>query len=199
MGSDRKIVALGDSTTAGTPGFRSPLETPPSGRGNPESQYGYWMMKLHPEWKVLNRGVNGQRSDQILTRFERDVVSERPHAVIILAGVNDIFQGRSASSVELNLKAMYERSSSLRITTVAASILPYNIAGPREIAVIREVNGWVEETAKLEGRLYCDTSHAVCDPENPDVLASTPDGLHPDVSGYRRMGEALALTLEKVL
>ena len=33
------IVALGDSTTAGTPGFLSPLESPPDGRGDVESQF----------------------------------------------------------------------------------------------------------------------------------------------------------------
>ena len=81
-----RIVGLGDSTTAGTPGFLSPLEAPPNGRGNPESQYAYWMMRMHPEWTVLNRGVNGQRSDEILARFERDVLSESPNYVVILGG-----------------------------------------------------------------------------------------------------------------
>src|SRR5438876_193409 len=62
------IVALGDSTTAGTPGFKSPIEAPPDGRGNVESQYAYWLMKTHPDWRVLNRGVNGERTDQIHAR-----------------------------------------------------------------------------------------------------------------------------------
>ncbi len=39
------IVGLGDSTTAGTPGFRSPLESPPDGAGDETSQYAYWMRK----------------------------------------------------------------------------------------------------------------------------------------------------------
>ena len=65
------ILALGDSTTAGTPEFRSPVEVPPHGEGNVQSQYIYWMMKAHPEWTVLNRGVNGERTDQILNRFEQ--------------------------------------------------------------------------------------------------------------------------------
>jgi hypothetical protein len=37
---------LGDSTTAGQPQFLSPLEAPPAGRENPESQYAYWMMRI---------------------------------------------------------------------------------------------------------------------------------------------------------
>ena len=51
-----RIVALGDSTTAGTPGFQSPLEAPPNGRGDETSQYAYWLMRAQPGWEVLNRG-----------------------------------------------------------------------------------------------------------------------------------------------
>src|SRR5438309_6212845 len=87
------IVGLGDSTTAGTPGFRSPLEAPPRGDGNPESQYEYWMTRSHPEWTVLNRGINGETSEEIRNRLPRDVLQVRPAYAIILAGVNDIFGG----------------------------------------------------------------------------------------------------------
>src|SRR5262245_4257251 len=77
--SDRvRIVAMGDSTTAGTPGWQSPIEAPPAGRGDEASQYAYWLMKAHPEWDVLNRGVNGERSDQIARRFDRDVLAAAP-------------------------------------------------------------------------------------------------------------------------
>src|SRR5205814_9896246 len=97
--SDVTIVALGDSTTAGTPGFRSPLEAPPDGAGDETSQYAYWLMRAHTDWRILNRGVNGERADQIGARFARDVVSPAPRAVVIIAGVNDIYQGRSASEI----------------------------------------------------------------------------------------------------
>jgi len=189
------IVGIGDSTTAGTPGFHSPLEAPPRGRGNPESQYSYWMMAAHPEWVVLNRGVNGQRSDEILSRFERDVLKERPEVVIILAGVNDIFQGYPASFVKDNLCAMYDLAEGNHIRAVAATVLPYDIAGTSESRVMAEVNGWIEAEARANSRIFCDTNLAVRDPERSNRLASTADGLHPDVAGYRRMGNALAAAL----
>jgi len=191
------IVGLGDSTTAGTPGFLSPIEAPPAGSGNKESQYCYWMMNAHPEWTVLNRGVNGQRSDEILSRFERDVVKERPSAVIVLAGVNDIYQGRTSASVRRNLEAMYALAERSRIVPVAATVLPFNTAGLEESESIREVNAWVETASKGPGRLFCDTNLAVRDKANPNLLASSPDGLHPDVAGYKRMGMALCATLER--
>src|SRR5437867_12924696 len=87
------IVGLGDSTTAGTPAFRSPLDAPPHGEGNPESQYSYWIMRAHPEWTVLNRGINGQKVAQICARFDRYVRQVTPSYATILAGGNDIFSG----------------------------------------------------------------------------------------------------------
>src|SRR5437868_9400771 len=94
-----RIVAMGDSTTAGTPAFKSPREAPPYGEGDATSQYAYWLMKAHPGWEVLNQGVNAQRSDVIAARFDEDVIAKQPAVVVIVAGVNDVYQGRPADQV----------------------------------------------------------------------------------------------------
>lgn len=167
--------------------------------GYQESQYSYWMMKAHPEWTVLNKGANGQRTDQILERFEKDVISENAAVIIILAGVNDIYQARSALSIERNLDSMYALAKAKDIVVVAATILPYNTAGPEESAAITEVNSWIEKSAKASGRLFCDTNLAVRDKKDPRRLASSPDELHPDVEGYKRMGESITKTLEQAI
>src|SRR5437879_10043225 len=94
------IVGLGDSTTAGTPGFRSPLEAPPRGDGNPESQYAHWMMQSHPEWTVLNRGLNGETSEELRARLPRDVVRVHPAYATDLAGRNDSWPADRPEPVE---------------------------------------------------------------------------------------------------
>src|SRR5882672_1487740 len=115
------IVALGDSTTAGTPGYRSPVEAPPNGAGNVESQYSYWLMHTHADWQVANRGVNGERSDQIRARFNRDVLGAKPAVVVIIAGVNDVYRGRAAAVVERELEAIYDAAGAARIIIVAGT------------------------------------------------------------------------------
>lgn len=192
-----RVVGLGDSTTAGTPGFLSPIEAPPNGIGNPESQYTYWMMEIHPEWTVLNRGINGQRSDQILARFQRDVVEEHPDCAIILAGVNDVYERLPTESVKRNLLTMYRQSLAQSIMPVAATVLPYNTASDSQSDVINELNHWIQETARQIEILFCDTNRAVADPRNPRRLLSSPDVLHPEISGYRRIGEALVKVIEQ--
>ena len=194
------IVALGDSTTAGTPGFRSPIEAPPSGSGEVESQYAYWLQRAHPDWRVLNRGVNGERSDQIRARFDRHVVAENPSVVIVIAGVNDIYQGRPAASVETELQAMYEAARTARIAIVAGTIVPFDTATPDQNARMHAVNEWIREYAASHADVtFCDTRAAVAAPGNPDRLVSSPDDLHPSADGYRLMAIALEPAIHRAL
>ncbi len=183
------IVGLGDSTTAGTPGFRSPLEAPPNGEGNPESQYAFWMMRSHPEWTVLNRGINGETAEEIRARLPRDVLGPRPAYAIVLAGVNDIFGGQRAESVERHLAAMYA-------DVLDAGVVPVAATASGDILTL---NAWIENLTKVLGIPFCDTHAAVADPANSNRLRGTPDGLHPDVAGYRAMGEALVRTVDEHL
>ena len=190
------IVGLGDSTTAGTPGFRSPLEAPPNGEGNPESQYAFWMMRSHPDWIVLNRGVNGETAEEVRARLLRDALGARPAYVIVLAGVNDIFAGQRPETVERHLAAMYADILDAGVVPVAATVLPYNSATVSASGDILTLNAWIENLTKVLGILFCDTHAAVADPADSNRLRGTPDGLHPDVAGYRAMGEVLARTIE---
>ena len=192
------IVALGDSTTAGTPFFFSPLERPPDGQGNPEGQYSYWMMKKHPEWQVLNRGVNGQRSDEIRARFNRDVLANHPRYCIVLAGVNDIYQNYPLSDIREDLLWIYQTAKADGIVPIAASVLPFNAATEVQGRKIRFLNRWIKQTAETQGIPFLDLNAAVRDPANPDRLKGSPEGLHPDLAGYQRMGEAATKLIEEL-
>jgi lysophospholipase L1-like esterase len=186
------IVALGDSTTAGTPLFQSPIEAPPNGRGNERSQFAYWLNVKHADWLVLNRGVNGERTDQIAARFDRDVLAAKPRIVILIAGVNDVYQGRSAESAIAALRGMYDRALGAGITVIAGSILPYNTATPDQNARMRQINAWIASQARADQRLvFVDTRQAVASEHDPDQLAGSPDGLHPNVDGYHHLADVL--------
>jgi lysophospholipase L1-like esterase len=175
-------------------------EAPPDGLGDDKSQFAYWIRQAHPDWIVLNRGVNGERSDEIAARFDRDVAAHRPDVVIVIAGVNDVYQGRNADEVTARLHSMYGRARAAGIAVVAGTIVPYNTATPSQNDQMHAVNAWIaEEAARDSNVLAVDTRAAVAAPDNPDLLTASPDGLHPDVDGYRRMAEALEPAILKQL
>src|SRR5688572_22272758 len=195
-----RIVAMGDSTTAGTPAFKSPREAPPAGRGDETSQYAYWLMKGHPEWEVINQGVNAERSDVIAARFDADVIAKKPAVVVIIAGVNDVYQGRPAQHVKDQLAAMYKRAHTAGIRVVAGTIIPYNTASADQNARMKDINDWIRSQARGDpGVIVADTRAAVAAAGNPDKLATSPDGLHPDAAGYRKMADVIAPAIEQAL
>jgi lysophospholipase L1-like esterase len=195
-----RIVAMGDSTTAGTPAFTSPREAPPNGTGDVTSQYAYWLMQAHPGWDVINQGVNAQRSDVIAARFDEDVIAKQPAVVVIIAGVNDVYQGRPAQHVKDQLAAMYAKARAAGIRVVAGTIIPYNTATDDQNARMHDVNDWIRSQARADpGVIYVDTRGAVAAAGSPDKLASSPDGLHPDAAGYRKMAEAIAPAIAQAL
>ena len=60
---------------------------------------------------VLDRGIGGQTTPQILLRFYPDVVALRPRVVHIMAGVNDIMGNTGATSdatIVNNIRAMID-------------------------------------------------------------------------------------------
>ena len=176
------VVALGDSTTAGTP--------------FPNGAYTRWILERHADWVVHNRGVNAQRSDQVLARFEDDVLKLKPDVVVVLAGVNDLFQGRSASEVQRNLERLYGKAKAAGIQVAACTILPYNRMKPGVLSQMRQVNRWIERYAERHDLLFCDTYALLENPDSPGTLSGSADGLHPDLNGYRDIGEAVTDTLE---
>jgi lysophospholipase L1-like esterase len=79
------IVALGSSSTEGVGATRPELNYP--------SRLSAWLGARFPgvPIHVINRGVSGEMTPQMLARLDRDVLAEKPDLVIWQLGTNDIF------------------------------------------------------------------------------------------------------------
>ena len=119
--------------------------------------------------------------------------------MIIIAGVNDVYQGRPAEHVTGQLRAMYDRAAAAGIPVIAGTIVPYNTATPEQNAKMHAINAWIRAEAGRDPNItFADTRAAAARDDNQDMLRGSPDGLHPDIDGYRRMAAVLAAALSNV-
>jgi lysophospholipase L1-like esterase len=179
------VAALGDSTTLGTP--------------YPTGSYPELLGKRRRSWHVHNLGVNGERAEQIMMRWGRQVAPLRPNVVVILAGVNDVYQGVPTDDTLKNLRKMYRMAKRQKTTALAATIAPYDQATLEDSTRLTLLNKEIRALAKAEGVMVCDVFTAAADPQNPRKLKGSPDGLHPDRATYGKIADAIEGCIIKAL
>lgn len=190
-GDDQRLVAaLGDSITAGNPGYDpNPVLRKRLGLGDdPKSQWEYWAQREHPDLEFRNCGARGERTDQIAQRFDRCVAGA--DAVVIQGGTNDLASGVPPQAVLANLRRMVRRANEEDLDVAVADVLPYGPA-PQADPVIEELNRRITTMAREAGAAVMPFHQVLEDREHPGVMkpAWTADGIHPSVEGYRRLGE----------
>jgi len=141
-----------------------------------------------------------------LDRFDRDILQQ--HGVkwlIILEGVNDLGQTRdsaNAARVAEDLIAAYEKmindAHAMGIRVYGATIMPFGKSfystSYREVAR-NSINEWIRNSGKFDA--VVDFDLALRDPQDTTCLvhSAQSDYLHPNVEGYKMMGEAVDLKL----
>ncbi|MEA2979126.1 MAG: acyl-CoA thioesterase, partial [Alphaproteobacteria bacterium] len=97
-GQPLTIVAIGSSSTAGA-GASSPAMSYPS---RLEAE----LKTLFPraDITVVNRGVNGEESRDMLTRFDRDVIAQNPDLVLWQVGSNSVLRDRPLEEANSSLR-----------------------------------------------------------------------------------------------
>lgn len=143
----------------------------------------------------LGRGISGQTTSQMLVRFRRDVVDLQPKYAVILAGTNDIAMNNGTISLRNvlgNIISMCEIAKANKIRPVICSVLPAAAYPWRP-----EIKDSAEQIAALNAMLaayaaeariiYVDFHSAMKNASGGLPRSIAPDGVHPDISGYRIM------------
>jgi len=166
--------------------------------------------------KVINKGVNGNQSFEMLTRFQKDVIAAKPRAVIIWGFINDIFRSRrediqeTLEKIKENYKKMAKMSRDHGITPVIATeitIRPKDtwketlsgwlggILGKESYQTyvnknVLAVNQWIKAFAGEEGIFLLDFQPALSNVKGVRKKEfATPDGSHISQKGYEKMTE----------
>jgi len=144
--------------------------------------------------KVMDRGIGGQTTPQMLLRFYSDVVALRPKVVHIMAGTNDVSGNTGAEtdeSVVSNIRAMIDLAKANRIGVVLSAITPSRqfVARPGvdPSGRIAAVNKQLVKLAAEMHVTYVDYTPVLADSAGGLADALGNDGLHPNRDGYAKM------------
>ncbi len=195
------VAALGDSITAGNPGYDpDPAQRAALGFGDDErSQYEHWAEREpkggQAPFTFRNCGVFGERTDQIAMRL--DECADGADALVVQGGINDIAQGRPVDDAAANLRSMVARGKELRLDVYLVDVLPWNNGHPDADGPIAELNRLIAEIGRDEGVPVIGWHDVLEDPGRPGVMPAglTADGDHPSIEGYRLLGELVAREL----
>jgi lysophospholipase L1-like esterase len=150
------------------------------------------------QYNLINCGVSGQTTSQMLARFENEVLNSKPDKVIILAGINDIAENNGPISIEnilKNITIMATKAIQHNIEVILCSVLPANRfhwnlkIKPSEKVI--ELNNLLKNYAKSNSLKFIDYFTAMVDDNNGLHSHYGADGVHPNLKGYIKMKSIL--------
>jgi hypothetical protein len=132
-GHSLTIVAIGSSSTAGA-GASSPAMSYPS---RLEVELKALLPRL--DITVINRGVNGEESRDMLARFDRDVISQHPDLVLWQVGSNSVLRDRPLGEADTSL-----RDGLKRLHEAGADVVLINPQYAPKVISKHDVDGMVD-------------------------------------------------------
>ncbi len=192
------IICFGDSLTVG---YQSPTSEHPVIH---ETPYGTFLQeRMGSNARVLVSGLCGELTEEMVRRFQHDVILKRPASVVILGGTNDLGCMVPTEEIMRNLAGMYDAALAAKVQPVAVTVPSIRIADDvgtgdgrawldGHIQRRRELNGLILRACR-ERSLACADLFAATQEPNCGWLAPpySNDGLHLTTEGYRCLAELL--------
>jgi lysophospholipase L1-like esterase len=149
--------------------------------------------------RILNRGVSGQTSAQILLRFYADVIELKPRAAHLLCGTNDIAGNTGPNTPEdfqRNIAAMADLAKANGIELVVASLTPTSerilwSPAAEPMVWIPYLNDWLRQFATARALRFIDYHAELADADGRLREAFSADGVHLTRAAYRLMQSLL--------
>lgn len=200
--SGDKIAFLGDSITAG-------------GWGNPAGYVRLVIAGLEANGvkaEPVPAGISGHKSDQMLARLDKDVLSKKPQWMTLSCGVNDVWHGprgvplddamaksgtyddkvAARGTYKKNITAIIDQAQAAGVKPVilTATVIHENLDS-KENGLLAPYNAFLRELAKEKHLPLADLNEMFQErikAENkPNVKVLTSDGVHMNVEGNKLM------------
>lgn len=153
-------------------------------------------------YPLIDRGISGQTTSQMVVRFEQDVIALKPKTVVILAGINDIAENAGPITLEAvfdNIEIMVNKAKAHKIKPILCSVLPANkfwwnskiYPADKVIALNKMIKAYA-----LKNKItYVDYYSVMVDTDKGLQFQYGEDGVHPNPTGYKIMERLLLKAL----
>jgi lysophospholipase L1-like esterase len=187
--SGEKIAFLGDSITQG--GWSSPK--------------GYVKLVVAGlkandiEIDPVPAGISGHKSNDMLNRLEKDVLSKNPQWMTLSCGVNDVWHGAKGVPLDdykKNIREIVEKAlaAKVNVLVLTATVIHENLDSP-ENQKLEAYNAFLRDLAKEKSLPLADLNarfhKRIKEANTPDKKVLTSDGVHMNPEGNRVMAEGV--------
>jgi acyl-CoA thioesterase I len=185
------IVAIGSSSTAGV-GASDPAHTYPAVLAK-ELQHHWPQLAV----TVINKGVGGELSSQMLARFERDVLPYHPQLVIWQTGSNQLLKSENIEGYTETLREGISRLKATQadIVLMDPQFAPRVLARRMHLSVVDSIAAVANDTNVDVFPRFAVMRHWISSGQYKieDIISS--DGLHMNDVSYSCIAHLLADSL----
>lgn len=188
-----KLVCLGDSLTFG---FKMTRDNA-------------WpkILEKNLNMQVINKGICGDTTGGMLSRFSRDIIEENPTHIIIMGGTNDLIFNVPLHIIQSNLATMIYHAYHYRINPIVGISIPTvpsiainNFSFTNDFEKVnRELNSlrdWIINFSSLMNFKTIDFFDKFYDYTNKIGKRELYiDGVHPTIDGNKIMANLTTETL----
>lgn len=163
----------------------------------------YDLDKYYEGLPVVNSGISGNTTKDILNDMKNRVYNYNPSKVFLLIGINDLGNQKSADEIVSNIKEIITNINNNKPNAeiYIESIFPINKNIDEDLIKVKDNNSVIEVNKLLEkycdekGYTYINIYNKLLDEDGNFSEEYTDDGLHPNEKGY----EIITKELKKYL
>lgn len=152
----------------------------------------YDLDKYYKDLPVVNSGISGNTTDDILNNMKKRAYQYNPSKVFLLIGTNDLTRDKSNEEIVEGVEKIIEgiKENRPKAEIYLESIYPVNYSlSPKMVNVrknddIKEINKELKKYCKKNKITYIDMYDLLKDDDDNFDSIYTNDGLHPNDEGY---------------
>jgi len=162
-----------------------------------------YSFQTYLSFPTVNLGKSGDTSENMVARFESDVLPYSPKYLIILGGTNSLRGGVPASQVITDLAAIRDKCLANSIRPIFLTLPPINPAAINRTFNEETAPNWREEFNAVnrfvrQQRYYIDLEPYFVNANRELADHHAIDGLHPDIEGKKLMAQIINANWQRV-